>query len=601
MCFVKETPAAFQERIMTRLDGLVCFALLTAGEGALAARHSGQDTVSPGKVAVPDSTVRKHEATDAARSLGQVQAVGAVTEGPKAPAAQARGEKRDPIQVMLILSRKEFMLGESIAVNYEVTTDATTTARYEKGGFYPGLRINDGFRMYAVKVDAKGKQIGAPVATWPLPPNQGGPINNWVLEPGSRFSTTLFVTRYLKFLEPGRYRLRVENVDRLERNPERLYSSCEAYLVLKEPTLQDARRIFEQMKQAPRKAYDDNAMKFLPGAADFQALHQPIYLPIFREFAAKGDRDAFESLERMERLDANEVLVATLAKALDRDDWRTARACFQHLKESVPFPNWFNQPLSEYDQPNRDRVARLWKADFGPTLTRLAKRLNVEVARLMTLRKSIPLDTDARDREFLKVFLHGRFPPEHPQSLLGDINFIYMCVGQPEDFSDCLAAFAHSIELTKSLPLETHQYFRPRGSAFRFRGAVIWMLRRGAKVPNQPAHPGEAAAFAIALRAQDSFRPTGWQAEVMKWLKSDSPYLAELILDHLPSPIPPEVLDYLPTALAHDYIDLQIAACHVAQKNPRPAFRKPLQKILESAKDEYLRKFATEAARANGI
>ncbi len=512
-----------------------------------------------------------------------------------------RGGDGESIRVILKLNRKEFLLGESIAIDYEMTNDGMEEAPYGKGGFYPDLRINDGFRMSAVKVDENGKPIGEPVTTWPMPQNFGGPVGGFKLKPGEKFSTTLFVTRYLKFLEPGRYRLRVENVNRLEEEPKNSYSSGETYLTLKQPTPEEARRVFEQMKQAPQQAYDDNAMTFLPGAADFQAMHQPIYLPILKEYAAKSDRDALQSLQRMERIEANEVLVATMASALDRDDWRTARACFQHLKTCLPFPNWFNEPLSESDAPYRARVARLWKPGFGPALTRLAKRMNVAVASLMQERKSQPLETDANDREFLKVFRNGYFPPEHPQSLLVDIDFIYRCIGQSDDFSDCLAAFAHSIELTKTLPLETNQYFRPRGSASGFEHTVIYLLRRGAKAPNQPTHPGEAAAFAIALRQQDSFRPAGWQAELMKWLKSDSPYLAEIILNTLPAPIPAEILDYLPTALAHEYIDLQIAACHVAQKNPRPAYREPIQRILDTAKDEYLRKYAVDAARANGI
>jgi hypothetical protein len=284
-------------------------------------------------------------------------------EGAVSP-MQAGSEKTGPIRVLLKLNRTEFLLGESIAVDYEMTNDGVEDAPYGKGGFFPDLRINDGFRMAAVQVDASGKQMGKPIATWPMPPNSGGRVGNFKLKPGETYSTTLFVTRYLKFLEPGRYRLQVKNVDRLGRDPKSAYSLGETYFTLKEPTLDEARRVFEKMKQAPRKAWDDNAMKFLADTADFQAMHQPLYLPILKEFAAKSDRDAFESLEKMERLDANEVLVKAIASALDHDDLRTARVCFRRLKESLPFPNWFNEPHSDYDQPNRDRVARLWKADF---------------------------------------------------------------------------------------------------------------------------------------------------------------------------------------------------------------------------------------------
>jgi hypothetical protein len=69
----------------------------------------------------------------------------------------------------------------------------------------------------------------------------------------------------------------------------------------------------------------------------------------------------------------------------------------------------------------------------------------------------------------------------------------------------------------------------------------------------------------------------------------------------LPEPNPDAVLDDLPKALADGYIDLRIAACHVARKHPRPAFRQPLATILATATDEYLRRYAVDAARANGI
>jgi hypothetical protein len=127
------------------------------------------------------------------------------------------------------------------------------------------------------------------------------------------------------------------------------------------------------------------------------------------------------------------------------------------------------------------------------------------------------------------------------------------------------------------------------------------MLQRGAKPLQLPSHPGEMAAFMIALRTQENFRPDGWKDEVMKWLNQGPPYLSELILDYLPEPIPGEVLDYLPTLLAADYVDLQIAACHVAEKHPRQDYREPLKRILATGKEKFLRKFAVDAAKANGL
>jgi hypothetical protein len=487
----------------------------------------------------------------------------------------------DAIRVALESDRTEYLLGESIAVVYEMTNVGQEPVPYESGAIYPTLRINDGYRLTAVRVDENDKAIGEPVRNWTPPEYHGGPLGNATLKPGERHRTTLFVTRIVKFADPGRYRLRIENIDR---HQQAVYSAGETILTLLAPTPEQARGVYLKMKQAPRDAYDDGQMQFSGDAADFETMHQPVYLPILREFALKGDVDALPSLERMESLEGNEVLVAALARALDGDDVEVARACYRHVQASLPFPNWYDANNGDYDKPRRERSDRTWKAEFVATLTRLARRLIPEVAFQIRTMRDNP--------ELLQ---------KSAQPLLGEIDYIYRCIGRPEEFADCMKAYAQSIELTKTLPLETHQYFRPRGSAFGFGHAVLRMMQRGAPAPAHPSHPGEAATFAIALQTQKDFRPAGWQAEVMKWLKAGPPYLAEVILGHLPEPIPDEVLDWIPQALASDYIDLAIAGCKIAEKHPRAAYKRPLQKLLDTATEQYLVKFSRAAAKANGL
>ena len=487
----------------------------------------------------------------------------------------------DGLRVALKLDRQEFLLGESITIEYEMTNPGQQPLPYGRGAYYPALRWNDGFRMSAVKIDETGKPIGKPVANWPAPENHGGPVGSWELKPGEKYTESLFVTRVVRFMEPGRYRLRIENVSR---DNQTVFSAGEAILTFKAPTVAQARDVYEAMKRAPRNAYDDNAMKFLVGAADFETMHQPVYVPILREYALKGDIDALPSLERMETLEGNNALVSALSRALDGDDLVVARACYRHLQASLPFPNWYDEGNGDYDKPRRERSDRTWKAEFVPIMTRFARRLIPEVA--------FQIRTMANESEQLQ---------KNSQPLLGEIDYIYRCVGRPEDFADCMKAYAQSIELTKTLPLETHQYFRPRGSAFGFGHTVYRMMQRGAQAPAKPANPGEAATFAIALRSQNDFRPAGWEAEVMKWLKAGPPYLAEVILDRLPEPIPDEILDWIPQALASDYIDLAIAGCKIAEKHPRAACKAPLQKLLETAQEQYLVKFSRAAAKSNGL
>ncbi|MHC4400296.1 MAG: M56 family metallopeptidase [Planctomycetota bacterium] len=553
--------------------GLLLAAAITAGVWAATPDDEDADEASQPAVitaAVRSATPDDKDAADASQPAARF------------PSFRLDGLKPTPeaIRVNLKLDRNEFLLGESIAVEYEMTNVGEALAPYDKGAFYPTYRINGAFPMSAARFDENGKSIGKPVDTLPTPMYLGGLVTNSKLKPGESHSTTLFVTRVIRFTKPGRYRLRIENV---HGGTTTAYSSGETILTLKQPTPAQARAVYQRMKGARREAYDDRAMAFRKDAADFTTMHHPVYLPLLAEFLTGGDLDALSSLERMEQLAANEVMVGAMARALDRDDWQTARACYQHMKQSLPSPHWFDDPTRDVYKKERARVARTWKGDFGPVLIRLARRLTDEVAS--------PTDATTPRRELTQ---------EDAQALLREIEYIYRCVGRPEDFGDCLKACAISIELTKTLPLET-QWIRPRGSAHGFRYTVCRMLGGGAQPPASPSHPGEAAAFVIALSWQPGFRPEGWQAEIMKWLRSDTPYLAEVILYSLPDPIPDEVFDYLPTALAHDYVDLQIAACRLAERHPRAAYREPLKNILETATDKYLRRYAVEAARANGL
>jgi hypothetical protein len=120
-------------------------------------------------------------------------------------------------------------------------------------------------------------------------------------------------------------------------------------------------------------------------------------------------------------------------------------------------------------------------------------------------------------------------------------------------------------------------------------------------VPTNPQTYGEAAVYFIALADRPDFRPADWKDQVVRWLQSDSPYLREFVLDHTPEPFPAAALALVPRLLAHEYVDLQIAACHVARKHPRAAYRAPLEKVLREAKEQYLLNAATAAGPPNGL
>lgn len=499
----------------------------------------------------------------------------AESESSAGPEPQAPAGAR----VTLLLDRQEFLLGENITVCYRLENVGREPLRSEKGGHYPTLRRNDGYAITMTPIDAEGKEIGKPLEPVPEPENLGGPETQWELKPGEVYQQTLYLPRYVRLDQPGRYRLRVVNRDRLagltsrgRPSAKEVFSVGETTIALRAPTPQEAREVYERMKKLPQGPVAGIGERRDQPIADFEALIHPVYLPMLREHALGGGREALVGLGKMWTPEANAALVEVIDAALGKNDLDFALAAY-HRVAGMPDPRWypgFYPDPKAHETPEaiakREFVARTWRPQFAATLRRLAGRL-------------------ARD----------------PKSTgLEEIARIYERVGTAADMPDLAAAYSKSIAATKTLPLE-RQYFRPRGSAYIYRFAAMGLLKRGAQPAREPQTPGEAAVYLIAMRQRKDFRPEDWATQVVRWLRHETPYMRELVLEYMPEPIPEAALQEIPKLLADDYVDLQIAACHTARKHPREAFRQPLVEILRKGKEEHLLNAATEAAEANAI
>ncbi len=478
------------------------------------------------------------------------------------------GEKN--VTATLISPRQDYFLGENIMIRYRLENTGKAPVRYEIGAFYPMLRRNDGYRISAVLLDDNGQPSTQSAPAIPGPENRGGRITHWELLPGQIHQHTLYLPRYFRFEKPGKYRIRIANVARLD--PDKEFSAAEITLTLKLPTAKEARAVYERMKKLPDEPVAGIENAFDTEIADFEALHQPIYLPILAEFAAKKDGNALTGIGKSHTAEATAALAKLIEPALNANDLDFALLVYLQLEDRLPNPRYYQNEKTDpsyhkYNAPQRAFLEKVWRPEFAQPLRQLAGRL-------------------ARDPG-------GKG--------LGDLSYIFECVGLPEDLPDLMRGYTQAIEATKTLPFETHQYFRPRGSAYNFRFSTRQLLARGAKVPTAPKTPGEAAVYFIALLERPDSRPADWPKQVVRWLQDDSPYLREFVLDHTPEPFPAAALDMLPQLMADEYIDLQIAACHVARTHPRPAYKEPLQTILLKGKEEHLLNAATKAGLANGL
>jgi HEAT repeat protein len=485
-------------------------------------------------------------------------------------AEQQKAPRKPGARVTLTPQRREYFLGENILVHYRLENAGTEPVRYEKGGFYPALRRNDGYRITAALLDDKGRPTGESAPVIPGPANFGGPVTHWELAPGGVYEQTLYLPRYLRFEKPGRYRIRVANVVRLE--PEKELSAGETTITLKLPTTAEALAVYRRMKLLPAGPVAGPGERTDTEIADFEALRHPVYLPILGKRAAWADENALAGLGQIETAEATTALVKLIGRALSEGDLDFALLAYRQVEGRLPNPRWYryekdNPAARQQDAGRRAFVERVWRPEFATGLRQLAARL-------------------ARDPK-----ARG----------LGAISYICECVGVADDLPDLMRGYTKAIEATRTLPFETHQYFRPRGAAYGYRFATRELLLRGARPPVAPRTPGEAAVFFIALADRKDFRPPGWQGEAVRWLKDQTPYLREFALEHMPEPVPAAALDLLPGLLTDDYIDLQIAACHMARKHPRPAFRQPLLQVLHTGKEEHLLNAATAAGPPCGI
>ncbi|MCY3021816.1 MAG: hypothetical protein NTW87_22630 [Planctomycetota bacterium] len=178
--------------------------------------------------------------------------------------------------------------------------------------------------------------------------------------------------------------------------------------------------------------------------------------------------------------------------------------------------------------------------------------------------------------------------------------FLTECVGDKDDAPHLLKALDSAIIKTKTAPVETSCYPRPRGNCAELLRAGEMLLARGADVPTVPTSPGEAVFLAMASSLREGFRPPGLKAQWVALLDHEIPYVREKALDYAPLSLTNLLLKQLPALLADSNVDVQIAACHVAEKLKAEQLREPVVKVLATAKEEWLFRAAVSAAYALG-
>lgn len=472
--------------------------------------------------------------------------------------------------------KKEAFLGEEIMVSFVVKNTDDRPIALLIGGDGRGIRPTR-FRMSAL--DSAGNKVLDPYPDAEHM-NLGGFIGPERIAPGLDHKEPVPISKYCAFTNTGVYTVTCRTTPVIlpaETQLDQFFSAAAKQpevvttftLTLKEPSSAEIQRVIAiRRAEAAKERYQSNS--------GMSSLRAPLYLKPLLQKARAGDLESITAIGEMETTESTEALIRLAREGRDSGKSPIAITALSLIVPRLPNPMYYQKhadhpgaepKMSAYEESNRQSVARTWRPEMAAPVRELARRLAA--------------NTDQQSLE-----LCGR---------------ILAYIGTAEDLPAALAGYTHAIEATKTLPFETHQYFRPRGCAYVYRFTIPRLHELGAAVPMQPKTPGECAAYLLMLQKDKTFRPADWPQQGERMLDSDIPYMRELVLDFVPEPVPEAVLARMPQLLNDSYVDLQISACKMAKKHPRAEYKPPLLNILKSGKEKYLLNFATEAALANGI
>ncbi len=107
--------------------------------------------------------------------------------------------------------------------------------------------------------------------------------------------------------------------------------------------------------------------------------------------------------------------------------------------------------------------------------------------------------------------------------------------------------------------------------------------------------------FASAIGSRPQFHPAEWETHYTRLLQHELPYVREAALDNLPLPPSRALLKLLRQLLTDKDVDVQTAACRVAEKTKAPELREAVLQVMGSAREKWLLNAACNAAWALDI
>jgi len=467
------------------------------------------------------------------------------------------------LRVRAELSRDSILLGENPLLYYVVTNAGQQPFKISLGGDYRGAPR--ALRFIVRATDKDGTVVEDP---YPDSACMGGLGGTFVVKPGQTFYLSVPLLRHCRFEKAGTYTIQVMHDlgwfasrpwgDPKERKGEFAAAvTATAQIKVAEPTPQQAEQVLQQILAMPPLNNQEWGKK-TPEYPDLTVLRSPVYLPLLMARVDGGLEAIIEGIGSIETPEATTALL----KVLGHKDAAKAQAAAQCLliripTEGTPYTHWGNERT----------VQRCWDRTVADQARTAAQTILTHVSEpLYTVAGHILAVTAEKDDLAWIVKAVDQALANHPGARNSDQDYL----DAPGD--------------TNSLLIATQR-----------------CIKSGAAVTTPPNNPGEVVVYLTHLGANASFRPPGWEAACASFLAHKHPYVRQLALHTLPSPMPEACRKALPSLLADDDEGVLMEACTRAGQEKDAACRPGLLKVLGAPHGSFVVGNAQQASVPLGI
>jgi hypothetical protein len=532
----------------------------------MAVAWAGNDAVTP-----PATPPAASQTVTAAQSAATPPATMLAGEGhPNAVRRVGDPDPRRGAVVTVALDKDQYYLGENVVLKWQIHNAGDQPFKFSIGGDGRTPEARRAIRFKVEAVDEQDRQTDDP---YPSPMNMGGMGSGPTLEPGQDFRDVVQLMRYREFPGTGTYTIKVYHDLGWEKHSSlgffegressaippgpRLAPVATATVRLVMPDPRQARGVVDAMLAMSADANRTWGQWGKP-FADVELLRYPVYLPIMKELAQKGDARGLDAIGAMA---FPEATAALLELTQHKDSAIAAKAGDLLLRR---LPDTFSGNL-----PSRQRY--------------LAERCWTDELKKATLVPAWKL-LDGNDREGI---IRG-------SRIVGS-------QGGKDDLPALVKVMDRVLPAFKDDPTEQEAYLRPPTASGALVDAVGKLIRRGAQPPGSAATPGEAAAFLVGLGVKGDFRPEGWHDRAVGLIGHPIPFLRELALRNVPLPLDDAAVAAVARAIKDKYAPVQGAACDLAAKAKARAFGPPAMDVLKVTFNDWVLRAAFQATGECGV